>query len=48
MQDEFGTFGQAPLGEANHTRFGVTTTYKVYRSAGQNAYGTSDKLTIND
>ena len=48
VQDEFGTFGQAPLGEANHTRFGVTTTYKVFRSAGQNAYGTSDKLTIND
>ena len=44
--DESGTF--LPMGTADHERFGVTTTYRVLRTAGQGPYSTTDTITIDD
>ncbi len=36
------------LGTANHTRFGIQTTYRVYKTGGQNAFSTSNFLNISN
>jgi len=46
VQSEIGTFTN--LGTGDHTRFGVTTTYFVYKSAGKGPYSTSNLITIDD
>jgi len=45
-QNEFNTFTK--MGTADHTRYDLNTTYKVYRSAGYRPFEPGTLLTLND
>jgi hypothetical protein len=45
-QNEFNTFTK--MGTADHTRYELNTTYKVYRSAGYRPFEPGILLTLND